>query len=721
MEHRGGPLLVVAGAGSGKTRVLTRRIAHLLASGDAAPWEVLAITFTNKAADEMRRRVADLVGPGAERMWVSTFHSACLRVLRVHATRLGYDRAFSVYDDGDSRRLLELVEGELGIDTKRLAPRAVAAVISQAKAQLVGPERFAEEASWGADPYRRRIGEVYAEYQRRLVAANAMDFDDLLLQAVRLLQSCEDVLESYRQRFRHVLVDEYQDTNHAQHELVVALGREHGNVTVVGDSDQSIYRWRGAQVANMVELESTFPDARTVLLEQNYRSTQTILDAANAVISRNVGRRPKELYTQGEQGERICRYRAEDERDEASFVAHEILRLRSSEGLAYGDVAAFYRTNAQSRAVEEELVHQGIPYRVVGGTRFYDRKEVRDLLAYLRLIANPDDEISFRRIVNVPKRGIGQTSVLRLAAAATSEGTQIGRMLERAEEAGLSGKALKGAKELSALLSELRAAAAEVPPGELVQLVAKRSGYLDELAAEGTHEAEGRIENIAELAGVAGEYERLSELLETVALVSDSDELDAGASRVSLMTLHTAKGLEFPAVFLVGMEEGIFPHSRTLGEPLELEEERRLFYVGITRARRLLYLTHAWSRNLWGRTTPGMPSRFLAEVPEHLLRDVGGGRIFGAGTGLGSAARGEGTGGSSREAVGRPYSSPHRSTTGAEDLGLVAGDHVVHERWGSGIVVSAQGAGDRAQAVVRFSSVGHKTLLLAAAPLRRAT
>ena len=655
----------------------------------------------------MRRRVVDLVGARAERMWVSTFHSACLRMLRVHGGRIGYDSAFTVYDDADSRRLIELVEDELNVDTKRLPPRAVAAAISQAKADLVGPGRFVEEASWGADPFRRRIGEVYTEYQRRLRAANAMDFDDLLFQTVVVLQSCEDVLEAYRRRFRHILVDEYQDTNHAQHELVLLLGREHGNVTVVGDSDQSIYRWRGAEIANILEFEAAFPTATTVLLEQNYRSTQTILDAANAVISNNLGRRPKELFTEGESGERICRYRAEDERDEASFVASEILRLRAAESLSYGDVAVFYRTNAQSRAIEEELIHQGIPYKVVGGTRFYDRREVRDILAYLRVIANPDDEISFRRIVNVPKRGIGQTSVVRLSSAAASAGVPIGRALERADEAGLSGRALKGAQELSALLRELRTAAADVPPGDLVELLAKRSGYLDELAAERTHEAEGRIENIAELATVAREYERLSELLETVALVSDSDELEADASRVSLMTLHTAKGLEFPAVFLVGLEEGIFPHSRTLGEPLELEEERRLCYVGITRARRFLYLTHSWSRTLWGRTVPGMPSRFLAEVPDQLMREVGGGRIFGAGSSL------LGTG-------GRRLAPSHAATsTGAEDLGLVVGDRVVHERWGPGTVLRAGGEGDRAQATVRFDSVGDKTLLLCAAPLRR--
>ena len=689
----------MAGAGSGKTRVLTRRIAHLLATGDAAPWEILAITFTNKAADEMRRRVIELVGPRAERMWVSTFHSACLRILREHAGRLGYDTGFTVYDEVDSRRLIEIVEDELHIDTKRLPSRAVAAVISQAKAQLVSAERFADDASWGADPYRRRIGSVYTEYQRRLRGANAMDFDDLLACAADLLARHDDVLERYRDRFRHILVDEYQDTNHAQHALVRLLGSGHGNVTVVGDSDQSIYRWRGADIANILEFEEAFPNSVTVSLEQNYRSTQTILDAANAVIANNSARRPKHLFTQGADGERICRYRAEDERDEASFVASEILRLRSAEHLSYGDVAVFYRTNAQSRAIEEELVRQGIGYKVIGGTRFYDRREVRDMLAYLRVIANPDDEMSFRRIVNVPKRGIGATSLLRLAAAASDAGTSLGRVLEQAEAAGLGGKALKGAHELSAILRELRAAAAEIPPGDLVELVATRTGYLDELAAERTHEAQGRIENIAELAGVAQEYERVSELLETVALVSDSDELEPDAARVSLMTLHTAKGLEFPAVFLVGMEEGIFPHSRALGEPLELEEERRLCYVGITRARRFLTFTHAWSRTLWGRTMPGIPSRFLSEVPAELVREVGTGRLYGGG------------------GVTRPASE--RATTGAEDLGLEPGDQVVHERWGPGVVVSRRGEGDKAQATVRFASVGQKHLLLSAAPIRR--
>ena len=740
VEHRGGPLLVVAGAGSGKTRVLTRRIAHLLATGDALPWEILAITFTNKAADEMRRRVVELVGPQAQRMWVSTFHSACLRMLRSHAARLGYRSSFTIYDAADSLRLVEIVAAELDIDTKRLPPRSVAAVISQAKAELIDATQFRQESGYGGDPFQRRIADVYAVYQERLLAANAMDFDDLLLQAVRLLQTCDDVRHGYQERFAHVLVDEYQDTNRAQHELVALLAKERGNVCVVGDGDQSIYRWRGADVTNILDFEKTFPDATTVLLEQNYRSTQTILDAANAVIANNASRRPKRLFTEGVAGDPICRYRAEDERDEAAWVAAEIARLLAAERVAYGDIAIFYRTNAQSRVVEEELVRAGVPYKVVGGTRFYERREIRDMLAYLRLLANPDDEVSARRVVNVPKRGIGATSVLRLAGWAAAQGQSLSGALAHATEAGLSGKALKGAAELDLLVTELREVMATAAPGELVQLVAERTGYLDELRAEHSHEADGRIENVAELVGVAAEYDDLAELLETVALVSDSDELDTETTRVSLMTLHTAKGLEFPAVFLVGLEDGVFPHFRALGEPRELEEERRLCYVGITRARRWLYLSHAWVRTLWGRTTHNIPSRFLAEVPSELVRDVGAvgsrraapadrgdrgdqtdraewvdqrdwsdqsdgdtpGTVFGAGRG---------------DPVGPPRP---RVSTGAEDLGLSPGEVVLHDHWGEGVVVTTNGEGDKAQATVRFASVGEKRLLLTATPLRRA-
>jgi DNA helicase-2/ATP-dependent DNA helicase PcrA len=714
--HRGGPLLVVAGAGSGKTRVLARRIAHLLATGDAAPWGILAITFTNKAADEMRRRVVELVGPRAERMWVSTFHSACLRILRSHAGRLGYQRSFTVYDDTDSRRLIELVMADLDLDTRRLPPRQVAAVIGQAKAELVGAEAFAASAQGGFDPYQRRIADVYRLYQQRLVSANAMDFDDLLMVTVELLEGCADVRAAYQERFSHVLVDEYQDTNRAQNELVLLLGAQ-GNVCVVGDSDQSVYKWRGADIRNILEFEKAYPDATTVLLEQNFRSTQAILDVANAVISHNVGRRPKRLFTEGDPGGPVVRYRAEDERDEANWVASEVLRLRAAEGLDFGDVAVFYRTNAQSRALEDALVFSGVPYKVVGGSRFYDRREIKDVLAYLRVLANPADEVSARRIVNVPKRGIGATSVAKLGAWAGTNLTGFAGAVDHAAEAGLSGKALRGAAQLSELLGDLRDRVGELGVGALVRAVAAESGYLAELEAEGHHEAEGRRENIAELAGVAEEFEDLAEFLETVALVADSDEIDGDTTRVSLMTLHTAKGLEFPAVFVVGLEEGIFPHFRAFAEPLELEEERRLFYVGVTRAQRHLFLSHAWVRTLWGQTSHNIPSRFLAEVPPDRVRDAG------MPTGRSERPREDGlpTGQTFGRGVGpAPAPRARKSSTGAEALGLAPGDPVVHERWGDGVVVATKGQGDKAQATVRFASVGDKDLLLSATPLRRA-
>jgi len=731
VEHRGGPLLIIAGAGSGKTRVLTRRIAHLLATGDAPPWGILAITFTNKAAGEMRTRVADLVGPPAEKMWVSTFHSACLRILRANADRLGYRSAFTVYDDTDSRRLIEMITAELGFDQKRLPSRSVQGVISQAKSELVDFETFREDARSGPDPFRRRIADVYAQYQGRLLAANALDFDDLLMVTANLLQAYDDVRTNYQERFRHILVDEFQDTNHAQNEIVKLLGEAHGNVCVVGDSDQSVYRWRGADIRNILEFERAFPNVTTIMLEQNFRSTQTILDAANAVIANNVGRQAKELFTVGDTGGPVTRYRAEDERDEANWVASEILRMHASDGLTWGDFAVFYRTNAQSLPLETSMKFSGIPYKVVGGAKFYDRREIKDILAFVRLLANPDDEVSARRIVNVPKRGIGDTSVARLAAWAQVEHVPFSEAIDRAEEVGLSGKALKGAQQLSKTLAELRPLVQTVNPADFVQLVAERTGYLAELVAEHTHEADGRIENLAELASQASDFDDVLGFLETVALVADSDELDSDGTRVSLMTLHTAKGLEYPAVFVVGLEEGIFPHFRSLAEPSELEEERRLFYVGITRARRHLAISHAWSRTTWGRTQPAMPSRFVTEVPSHLVEDVGlgsprrgtgydslsgeehlPGATFSPAVPLGAASRAARSGGGGAAAS--------RGSTGAEDLGLVAGDEVVHDHWGRGVVVSAKGEGSRAQATVRFDSVGKKNLLLTATPLRRA-
>jgi DNA helicase-2/ATP-dependent DNA helicase PcrA len=718
--HRGGPLLVVAGAGSGKTRVLTRRIAHLVATGDAPPWGILAITFTNKAAEEMRKRVSDLVGPRGEKMWVSTFHSSCLRILRSHADRLGYRSAFTIYDDTDTRRLIEMIVAEMGLDTKRLPPRAVAAVIGQAKAELIDFESFRESARSGPDPFQRKIADVYAEYQQRLLAANALDFDDLLMVTANLLQACDDVRESYQQRFGQILVDEFQDTNHAQNEIIQLLGQAHGNVCVVGDSDQSVYKWRGADIRNILEFERAFPDTTTIVLEQNFRSTQTILSAANAVIANNLGRPSKKLFTVGDDGDPVLRYRAEDERDEASWVSSEILRLRAAESLAWGDVAVFYRTNAQSRPLEDSFIFSGIPYKVVGGAKFYDRREIKDVLAYIRVLANPDDEVSARRIVNVPKRGLGDTSVARLAAWAQVNRVSFSEAIDRAEEAGLSAKALQGAQRLSKTMAELRPLVSTVNPADFIQLVADRTGYMAELVAEHSHEADGRIENIAELGSVASEFDDVVGFLETVALVADSDELDGDGTRVSLMTLHTAKGLEFPAVFVVGLEDGIFPHFRSLAEPLELEEERRLFYVGITRARRHLNLSHAWSRTLYGRTQQNIPSRFLGEVPSELVKDVGLVRTR-ENRNLSNDDRRGGSGGSflpSSPLAKRPAGP--RASSGAEDLGLVAGDRVVHDHWGPGMVIDCKGEGARAQATVAFESVGKKTLLLSATPLRRA-
>ena len=780
--HRGGPLLIVAGAGSGKTRVLTRRIAHLIATGDAAPWQILAITFTNKAADEMRRRVAELVGPRADRMWVSTFHSACVRILRAHGDRLGYKGSFTIYDDADSRRLVEIIARELDIDTKKMSPRSMLGQISQAKSRRQGPVEFRAAA---ISIFDRRIADVFDLYQQRMLAANAMDFDDLLLNAVRLFAEHPDILELYRNRFTHILIDEYQDTNAVQNALAVQLAGGHRNIVVVGDSDQSVYRFRGADISNILEFEQAFPDATAITLDQNFRSTQTILDAANAVITNNVSRKPKSLWTDQGAGEQIVRYRAEDEHDEAEWVAHEIVRLRSDQSLRWGDVAIFYRTNAQSRALEEAMVRAEVPYKVVGGTKFYDRKEVKDVVAYLRVLVNPDDEVSWRRIVNVPKRGVGDTSVAKLAGFAGQRGLSFGEAVAEAGEAGVGGKAGKALEDLADLLADLRSTMA-VPdlvdadgdalppgpvtepsstapaattagdggpapgllgPGELVTAIVERTGYRSELLAEGTIEALGRVENVDELVGVADEYRTLAEFLEAAALVADSDQLDGDGTKVSLMTMHIAKGLEFPAVFLVGMEDGIFPHMRSLGDPVELEEERRLCYVGITRAERHLYVSHAWSRMLWGNTSANIPSRFLNEIPAELVRDVAVERGWGpsgtasaSGTGYGGSSGGFRRSGGAATRQGTPGRSVFGSgvspaegavdadgrrrrapvSSGAELLGLEVGDVVVHGQWGEGRVVATGGTGDDAEAEVIFSSVGRKKLLLRMAPIKRA-
>ena len=704
VTHPGGPLLIVAGAGSGKTRVLTHRIAWLIKEQEFSPFEILAITFTNKAADEMKSRVAALVGPVAQKMWVSTFHSACVRILRRDAQRLGYKSSFTIYDQADAERLTTYVLRDLNIDPKRFPPRSVHAVISQAKNDLVDFDTYGERAK---TIYERRIAQVYAEYQRRLLANSAMDFDDLLMVTVDVLRTNPDVLSHYQHRFKHILVDEFQDTNKAQNELVLLLGKEHQNVCVVGDSDQSVYRFRGADIRNILEFEEAFPAATLVVLEQNYRSTQTILDAANAVIANNLMRKPKALWTEQVGGELIERYFAEDEHDEARWLVQEVHRLHD-EAYRWGDMAVFYRTNAQSRVVEEELVRAEVPYRVIGGTRFYERREVKDALAYLRAVINPTDEVSLKRIINVPKRGVGDTSLGRIDAWAASHGVTFAEALDHAEEAGVHGRALTGIREVVELLEELRAV--DDGPRVVLEAILARTGYTAELEATRSLEAQGRLENLAELVGVAGEHETIEEFLEAVSLVADQDELTDDDSSVVLMTLHTAKGLEFPAVFVVGLEDGVFPHLRSLGEPDELEEERRLCYVGITRARERLYLSNAWSRSLFGSTQYNPPSRFLNEIPEQLTRMVEGGRQArlaerGRAGIVESALRGRGA-------------TPAR-TSGAENLGLRVGDDVMHGKWGEGVVLEVIGEGDKAEGIVRFAGVGEKRLLLAWAPLKK--
>lgn len=737
VTHPSGPLLVVAGAGSGKTRVLTRRIAHLVVERGVSPFAILAITFTNKAAGEMKERVAALVGPVAHDMWVSTFHSACVRILRRDAALLGYPSRFSIYDQGDAVRLTGYVIRDLGLDVKRYPARAVHSAISAAKNEGRSASGYVEHA---AGPYEHRIGEVFTEYQARLLRAGAMDFDDLLGNAVRLLRSQPDVLERYRGRFQHILVDEYQDTNQVQNDLVMLLGSAHRNVCVVGDSDQSIYRFRGADIRNILEFERAFPDATVVVLDQNYRSSQTILDAANAVITRNPGRQPKHLWTDAGPGDRVVRYRADDEVDEARWVVGRIRSLHDA-GRRWSDMAVFYRTNAQSRAVEEQMVNLGVSYRVIGGTRFYDRREVRDALAYLKLAANPVDEVAARRVLNVPRRGVGDTSVAKVDALAAEGGIGFVAALRESVDAGVSGRAATGIQAFLDLLDHL-SGSVDDGPETVLSAALDRSGYLDELRSEHTIESEGRLENLAELVGAASGFDSVDDFLERVGLVADTDDLpDDGddAGQVVLMTMHAAKGLEFPAVFIVGMEDGVFPHLRALGDPDELAEERRLAYVGITRARERLFLSHAWSRMLHGQTQYNPPSRFLDEIPPDLMVEAEGSSRAGARDRRSQTEssggsdwfdpvppRHGGPGGSGAEPDGLVFGSgsgpprePGPSSTMAHELGLKVGDDVVHRAWGDGLVLSVSGEGDRAEAVVRFAGRGDKRLLLAWAPLER--
>ena len=729
--HDGGPLLVVAGAGSGKTRVLTHRIAHLIEQGHS-PFEILSITFTNKAAGEMKHRVGGLVGPVAEKMWVSTFHSACVRILRRDVERLGFPGRFSIYDQADAVRLVGYVIRDLNLDPKRFPPRSVHGTISMAKNENIGPVQYAEEAE---QIFQRKIADVYVEYQKRLLQAGAMDFDDLLMCTAQLFREHPDVLDSWRRRFGHVLVDEYQDTNPVQNDLVLQLAEEHRQVTVVGDSDQSVYAFRGADIRNILEFEEAFPDATVVVLEQNYRSTQSILDAANAVIARNVGRKPKDLWTDKGAGEKIVRYHADDESDEAQFVANELAKLHDHDHKRWGEMAVFYRTNSMSRVIEEFLVRVGIPYRVVGGTRFYDRREVKDALAYLRAVVNPTDEVSVKRVINTPKRGVGDSSIGKLDAWASANGESFDQAVLRFDEAGVGGRAATGIEKFLVLTTEIRKL--DAGPATIIEEALERSGYLEELQAERSVEAEGRLENLSELVGMAREYETVDDFLEQVSLVSDTDDIDEEDSSVTLMTLHSAKGLEFPVVFLVGMEDGVFPHVRALGEPAELEEERRLAYVGITRAMEKLHLTSAWSRMMHGQTQYNPPSRFLDEIPSGLIEEIGGTRMLRSRRDRSGGGRTYGGGGGSEVPTGRTFGGGGRDShaddvveaalaaankptpSGAEAMGLKVGDDVRHSQWGEGVITDIEGAGDKAEASVYFGSVGEKRLLLSWAPLEK--
>ncbi|MFD5251047.1 DNA helicase PcrA [Amycolatopsis sp. NPDC058340] len=765
VTHAGSPLLVVAGAGSGKTRVLTRRIAYLLAERDVHPGQIMAITFTNKAAAEMRERVSDLVGRRANAMWVSTFHSMCVRILRREAKTLEMSSSFSIYDSDDTKRLITLVARDLDIDPKRYAARTLAVHISNLKNELIDPETAVADAG---NDLERRVAEVYVEYQRRLNQANAFDFDDLIMRTVELLQTYPDVAEYYRRRFRHVLVDEYQDTNHAQYTLVRELvgtetneaGIEPAELCVVGDADQSIYAFRGATIRNIEEFERDFPNARTVLLEQNYRSTQTILNAANAVIARNPNRRAKRLWTDSGDGEKIVGYVADNEHDEAAFVAGEIDALADKGEADYSDVAVFYRTNNQSRVFEEIFIRLGLPYKVVGGVRFYERREVRDMLAYLRVLANPEDTVSLRRILNVPKRGIGDRAEAVIATYAERERISFAQALRGAVSGEVpllnprSAKAITGFVELMDELGEVVESGAEV--ADILEAVLERTGYRAELEESDDPQDASRVENLTELVTVAREFTEftaevagpdgelpeadtvdpgvpepgsLPAFLERVSLVADADSVpspDGGddgeghdAGVVTLMTVHTAKGLEYPVVFGTGWEDGIFPHMRALGDPTELAEERRLAYVAITRARKRLYVSRSMVRSAWGQPQMNPASRFLDELPADLVdwrrlapSSSSGG--FGSSGGSPRAAttwgsRGGGGGSSSRAASTSPFGKGWKDTVA---LKLDVGDRVSHDKYGLGTVVACDGAGPRATATIDFGAAGKVRLML---------
>ena len=738
--YRGPALLIVAGAGSGKTKVLTHRIAHLLATKEAWPSQILSITFTNKAAGEMRERVRHLLGEDANGMWLKTFHSACVMILRREAERLGHDPNFTIYDSGDSRALLKRLIKETGADIHKLSPALVSSVISNAKNELQDAEDFLRNAD-AADPAARMIAEIFARYQRELKRNNAFDFDDLISETVFLFRNFPEVAAQYQRKFRHILVDEYQDTNHAQYALIreftkpvpaefVEVNQRTGemlppaSLTVVGDSDQSIYAFRGADIRNITEFEKDFPGAKTILLEQNYRSTQHILDAANAVISHNFDRPNKNLFTDSGAGDKLTGYTGYSAHDEAQFIADEINQAHR-EGRNYGDVAVFYRTNAQTRALEEIFIRAGVPYRVVGGTKFYERQEIKDAFGYLVAIANARDDLATRRILNVPKRGIGDATETQLASFAERNGISVRQALDYVDEMGFGPKITGSIRQLAELLNEISATIETEPVDMVLKNVLNRSGYLDALRASRDPQDEARVENLEELVSVAKEFQRnnpegrLPDFLNEVALVAAADDLDDESGTVSLMTLHTAKGLEYPIVFLAGLEEGLLPHRMSFTVAGGMAEERRLFYVGITRAKERLYLSLALSRSLYGESEASTPSRYLQEIPTHLVewRESGAGR--GGVPRAYSASIAESTGFRSVEKPKTEWAGAITTVRNNEGLQLVAGDMVTHDAFGKGKVVSTQGEGSKQTAEINFGSNGVKRLLVKVAPITK--
>lgn len=721
-----GPLLIMAGAGSGKTRVLTHRIAYLVIEKQVYPSKILAITFTNKAAREMRERIDGLLGNGTgQSMWVSTFHSMCVRILRRDIDRIGYNKNFSILDTSDQLTVIKSALKELNIDSKRFDPRSMLNAISSAKNECIDVKQYQAQVN-ESNPYERTVAQVYENYQKRLRKNQSLDFDDLIMQTIRLFEEVPEVLEYYQNRFQYIHVDEYQDTNHSQYRLVQMLAKKFKNICVVGDSDQSIYRWRGADIKNILSFEKDYPTAKVIMLEQNYRSTSRILQAANDVIKNNTSRYPKELRTDNEEGEKISFYRTYDEKQEAQFVVKTIQELMETENRTLDDFAILYRTNAQSRVMEEMLVKSNMGYTIVGGTKFYDRKEIKDLLAYLRLIANNDDDLSLARIINEPKRSIGATSFERMAQYAIDQDRSIFDALKEADFMGLSAKATNSVIAFQTMISNFTKMQEFVSVTELVEEVLDKSGYRDMLKSEKTIEAESRLENIDEFLTVTKAFEEQSEdkslvaFLTDLALISDIDSLDKedeSKGSIVLMTMHSAKGLEFPVVFIIGMEENIFPHSRSLQDEDEMEEERRLCYVGITRAEQRLYLTCAQSRTIFGRSSFNRPSRFLQEIGTEIMDEVS--------THDQSSSNGFGT--SSRRTSGfiapqtrKTVITPTYKQTGGDQIGWKVGDKASHKKWGVGTVVSVRGEGENTELDIAFNSpTGIKRLLAKFAPIEK--